>query len=186
MPFINSKSLISSLLALQITYPSLIKYDDKLHVIFIKEGYVICNANREEIRDLELIKGISNLNSKMSFQETSVRILDDNMVRLMVKIPHDVLTRIKNDQIKEDEELDKPDNYFWNVFHKDLQNLTEHCQKISLIMNNTQDLRIELFLNNDSNNFIDQAKRVPLRFRDLEEVLNFIDKVYNEFYVIWV
>ncbi|MEJ2277251.1 MAG: hypothetical protein P8Y70_05810 [Candidatus Lokiarchaeota archaeon] len=164
----------------------IIKYEDHLHIIFINEGYVLCNANRENIKDLELIKGISELYSKASFQEANIRILHEKMVRLIVKIPHDVLSRVKSDFSNEEDNIEESDNYFWNVFHEDLQNLTQHCQKISLKMNITQDLRIELFLNKESNNYLDHAKKIPLRFKDLEEVLAFIDKVYNKFYVIWV
>jgi hypothetical protein len=164
----------------------LIKYEERMHIIFINEGYVLCNANREDIRDLELIKGISELYSKISFQEAHIRILPKKMVRLTVKIPHDVLSRVKSEWVNENDDINDPDNYFWNIFHKDIQNLTQHCQKISLKMNLAQDLRVELYLNNKSNNFIDHTKKIPLRFRDLEEVLDFVDKLYNKYYVIWL
>ncbi|GAG70191.1 unnamed protein product, partial [marine sediment metagenome] len=80
----------------------------------------------------------------------------------------------------------KIDQYFWNTFWEDLNSLTQYCDEIHLQMDKDQNLEIALSLSLLTSNYSEDEKRIPLRFRDLRLILNFITRIYTDYYIIWV
>ncbi len=160
------------------------KYDDRIHVIYINEKYVLCNANRENIVSLELLLGLIILFAQIYFPEVSMKLIPSEYVSVSTMVPHDVLIKIK-DKPPEDNDS-KADNYFWNVFAEDLDALTQYCEEIHLQMDDNENLEIILNISVESNNYVEHNKRLPLRFRDLRLIFNFITRIYNDYYIIWV
>jgi len=150
------------------------KFDDRIHILFLKEKYALCNANRENIVNLEIIKGLSDLFSSLYFPEIERILIPDNHVELKTYIPRDVINKISQEPPEDDE--NKRDQYFWNTFANDLDALSQFCKEINLYINKKGNLKIELHL--DTSNSI--------RYRDLRLVFNIIFRLYNEFYIIWV
>ncbi len=160
------------------------KFDERLHIIYINEKYVLCNANREKIPSLELLYGICQLYIKLYFPEVKSYLNPSKFVEIAVKVPYDVLSLIKDDpSIPIDS---KADNYFWNVFWEDLNILTQYCEELHLEMDPNQNLEITLMINNKSKNYLSKENRQPLKFRDLRLVLNFIKRIYNDYYIVWL
>jgi len=160
------------------------KFEDRIHIIFLKEGYVICNANRENIMDLEMLYGLCKLYADIYFPEVNLRSLGSKYVEIIVKIPYDVLIEVRNEAIEINDS--KIDHYFWNTFWEDLNALTQYCDEIHLQMDKNQNLEIALSLSLLTSNYSEDEKRVALRFRDLRLILNFITRIYTDYYIIWV
>ena len=160
------------------------KFEDRIHVIFLNEIYVLCNANRENIPDLELLEGICKLYSGINFPEVKLRQRQSKHVEITVKVPYDVLNEISTEpSIKNDSKADK---YFWNTFWEDLNALTQYCDEIHLQMDKNQNLEIILYLRTETSNYDEEENPVPLRFRDLGLILNFINRIYQDYYIIYL
>jgi len=161
------------------------KFEERMHIIFIEQKYVICNVNRENLPSLELIKGILELNSQVNFPEVKIKLSPSHFVELRIKLPNDVISKVKHNYL-ESEEKSTRDTYFWEKFPEDISSLTEFCQEISMEMNWSKDLEIKLFISTNKNYSNHINKKAPLRYRDLRSIIEFINKIYNQFYVIWV
>jgi len=160
------------------------KFGDRIHVIFINEKYVLCNANRENIPNVELLSGLCQLYSTLYFPEVKLNLLPSKYAEIIVKVPYDVLAKIKRDPLASIDS--KADKYFWDVFWEDLEGLTQYCEELHLQMDPDQNLEIILLISNKSKNLSSNKKRMPLRFRDLRLILNFITRIYNDYYVVWL
>ena len=167
----------------------LIKYEERLHIIFLNKGYVLCNANRESIQDSELIKGIFKLNATINFPEVSVKEISSKLVDLRIKVPYDIISKISIEFPKmknEDIDNNHPDNYFWNTFPDDLIKLSDYCKMINLNIDNYGDLLLSLII--DNKKYTHTYKRIQdsLKYRDLNEIIKIVSFIYNKFYVIWI
>jgi hypothetical protein len=160
------------------------KFEDKIHVIFLKDKFVLCNANREHISDLDLLFGICKLYAEQFFPEIELNLVPSKNVEISVKVPYDVLTKIGEEPMEE--HSSKANEYFWNTFWEDLNSLTQYCDEIHLQMDKSQNLEITLSISLLTNNYSEEEKRIPLRFRDLRLILNFITRIYTDYYIIWV
>ena len=161
------------------------KYGDRIHVIPMNKNYVLCNANREGIESLELLEGLCELYIKVHFPDVKVKRIRNKYVEITTIIPKDVLAGIKSNYNPE-EEASKSDQYFWITFQKDLEALAEFCQRITLNIDFNSNLEIKLYLSLVTNQHVTKKKRVPLRYRDMKLILNFIYRIYNDFYIIWI
>ncbi len=150
------------------------KFEEKIHIIFLKEKYVLCNVNREKIANLKIVKGLSDLFSSLYFPEVQRTLVSDDCVELKTYIPRDILNKIS--QKPPENEDNKKDQYLWNTFANDLDALSQFCKEINLYIDKNENLKIKLHL--DVNNSI--------RYRDLRLIFNIIFRLYNEFYIIWV
>lgn len=166
----------------------IINYEDRLHIIFLEKGYVLANANRDNIPDLESIKGILELYSKISFPEIRISMIPNQLVRVKLKIPFDIVRNVTEEvSTIENEKEDSADYYFWNTFPEDLFRLSEFCEKINLDMNMMNDFVLTMHIDTETKNYPeDSNKNIPLRYRDLQKIIDFINFIYNKFYVIWV
>ncbi|MFW9896891.1 MAG: hypothetical protein ACFFD7_13885 [Candidatus Thorarchaeota archaeon] len=160
------------------------KFDDKIHIIFLEEGYALCNANREKIVSLDMLYGLCKLYAGIYFPEVSLRYLGSKHVEISVKIPYDILSGVKNEAAEVNDS--KADLYFWNTFWEDLNALTQYCDEIHLQMDKNQNLEIVLSVSLLTNIYSEDERRTPLRFRDLRLILNFITRIYTDYYIIWV
>ena len=160
------------------------KFEDKIHIILLKEGYVLCNANRENIVSLEMLHGLCKLYADIYFPEVNLERLGTKHVEITVKIPYDVLTKVRSESIENNDT--KADQYFWNTFWEDLNALTQYCDEIHLQMDKNQNLEIALSVSLLTSHYSEDKKRVHLRFRDLRLILNFITRIYADYYIIWV
>ncbi len=160
------------------------KFDDRIHVICVKENYVLCNTNRENIFDLELLHAICVLYSKLYFPEAKVKLNQSKYVEVTTILPGEVISKIKStpDLSKNSQR----DNYFWETFPTELDAISQYCKEIHLEINKNNDLAIKLYINLEINNSIDKKRQLPLRFRDLRFLLSFIQRLYNDYYIIWV
>ena len=161
----------------------LFKFEDRIHVIYMKEKYVLCNANRENIASLELLNGVCRLYAGIYFPEVKLKFIPSKQVEITLKVPYDVLTKISKEPSVNDSKADK---YFWNTFWEDLNALTQYCKQINLNEDENQNLEIVLYVNLLTNTYTEEGDKSVLRFRDLRLILNFITRIYNEFYIIWV
>jgi hypothetical protein len=166
----------------------IIKYEDRLHIAFLDEGYVLANANRENINDLELIQGLLELHSHLKFPEININMIKDQYVRVKLKIPFDIASNVTEEASNIDgENRENADFYFWNKFPEDLFQLSELCEKINLDMNRINDLVLTIHIDTETKNYPEGSdKNMPLRYRDLRKIIEFIDFIYNQFYVIWI
>ena len=160
------------------------KFEQNVHIIFINEKYVLCNANRENLTDLELLIGICRIFAEEYFPEINLKLVPLKNVEITVMVPHDVLSRVIDNPSEEFNS--KADEYFWNIFWEDLNTLTHYCEEIHLQMDKNQNLEITLSISLLTNNYSDDGKRVPLRFRDLRLILNFITQIYRDYFIVWV
>lgn len=160
------------------------KFEDRIHIIFLKEGYVLCNANRENIINIEMLHGLCKLYADIYFPEVNLELLGSGHVEITVKIPYDVLTKVRSEDVENNDT--QADRYFWNTFWEDLNALTHYCNEIHLQMDKNQNLEITLSVSLLTSNYLEEEKRVHLRFRDLRLILNFITRIYTDFYIIWV
>ena len=160
------------------------KFDDRIHVICMKENYVLCNTNRENIFDLELLHAICVLYSKLYFPEAKVNLIPSNCVEVTTILPGDIISTVRN--TPDPSENSALDNYFWENFPTDLDAISQYCKEINLKMKKNNDLEIKLRINLETNNSIDKKRQIPLRFRDLRFLLSFIQRLYNDYYIIWL
>ena len=161
------------------------KFDDRLHIIFLEEKYVLCNANRENIASLELLKAICEFYAKLYFPEIKVKLVKTEYVEITSILPRDVINNISETAIVA-ENPSKIDHYFWNVFYEDLEAMLLFCKEIHLEYDWMGNLLIKMNIDLKTNNFDEKKNRIHLRYRDLRFLLNFIQRLYNEFYVIWL
>ena len=63
------------------------KYDEKIHVCFIAENYALCNANRENITNLELLYGLCQLFARIYFPEIKLKLNLEFLVRERLILP---------------------------------------------------------------------------------------------------
>lgn len=161
------------------------KFDDRLHIVFVEEKYVLCSANRESISCLEILEGICEFYSKIYFPEIKVKLINSEYVEIITILPKDIVNKISQDPVVS-ENPSKLDHYFWNTFHEDLETMLQYCQEIHLEYDWLGNLLIKLDINLETNNFDEDGNKMRLRYRDLRFLLNFIQRLYNEFYVIWL
>lgn len=161
------------------------KFGDRLHIFPMNKKYVLCNANREGIESLELLKGLCELYIKINFPDVKLKLVRNKFVEITTIIPKDVLSGIKSN-FNPEEETSKSDHYFWITFQKDLEALADFCQRITLNLDFANNLEIKLYINLKTNQHFSKKQRVPLRYRDMRLILNFIYRIYNDFYIIWL
>ncbi|MEE9378996.1 MAG: hypothetical protein V3V33_13270 [Candidatus Lokiarchaeia archaeon] len=160
------------------------KFEDRLHIIFLKEKYALCNANRETIASLELLYGICKLYAALYFSEVKLTYMTSKHVEITLKVPYDVLTEISGEP--SDTNNSKADQYFWNTFWEDLNGLTQYCDQINLNIDKNQNLEIILYINLLTNKYNEEGEKSRLRFRDLRLIFNFITRIYTDYYILWV
>ncbi|MFX1312832.1 MAG: hypothetical protein ACFFHD_09490 [Promethearchaeota archaeon] len=160
------------------------KFGDRIHIMFLKKNYVLCNANREDIESIELLYNLCKLYAGIYFPEINLNLVTSKYVKITVKIPYDVLKKVKSEPHQDDDS--KADLYFWNTFREDLNALTQYCDEIHLQMDRNQNLEITLSISLLTNNYSEDEKRIALRFRDLRLILNFITRIYTDYYIIWI
>ena len=158
------------------------KYGERIHVIFINEKYALCNANKENITSLEILYCLCELYRRLFFPEFKVKYNPLNFVEISAVVPRDVVFNISSEPNTE-EDLSKLDDYFWNIFPKDLDALLEISKGISLNIDQyNHNLVIKLYLNLETNNYIGVKKINSLKYRDLRLLFNFIYRLYLDFY----
>ena len=160
------------------------KFGERIHIIYVEEGYALCNASRENIPNVELLSGLCQLYSSLYFPEVKLNIMPSRYVEITIKVPYDVLSNLKSEG--SDLLISKADNYFWNVFGEDLDLLIQICEEVHLQIDPNQNLDITLVLTNQTKRFKSKGKRMPMRFRDLRLILNFITRIYNDYYILWL
>jgi len=159
------------------------KFEDRIHVVFLNEKYVLCNANRENITSVELLNGICQLYAEIYFPEVNLKLIPSKYIEIALKVPYEVLTKISQEPSNNDSKADK---YFWNTFWEDLNALTQYCDQINLHEDKNHNLEIILYVSLLTNNYTERGDRSKLRFRDLRLIFNFITRIYTEYYIIWV
>ncbi len=158
------------------------KYGERIHVIFINEKYALCNANKENIVSLEILYSLCELYRRLFFPDFKVKYNPLKFVEISAVVPRDVVSNISSDPNME-ENLSKLDDYFWNIFPKDLDALLEISKKISLNINQyTHNLVIKLYLNLETNNYSGVKKINSLKYRDLRLLFNFLYRLYFDYY----
>ena len=160
------------------------KFEDRVHVVFLKENYVLCNANREDIVNLELLNGICQLYAEIYFPEVKLKFIPTKHVEISLKVPYEVLTKVSKEPTKNNNS--KADQYFWNTFWEDLNALTQYCEEINLHEDKNQNLEINLYVSLLTHNYNEEGNRSKLRYRDLRLIFNFTTRIYTEYYIIWI
>ncbi len=160
------------------------KFEDRIHIIYLNEKYVLCNANRENITSLELLNGICQLYANIYFPEVKLAFMPKKHVEISLKVPYDILTKIS--KAPSQDNSTKADEYFWNTFWEDLNALTQYCDQISLYEDINQNLEITLYISLLTNNYNEEGEKLKLRYRDLRLILNFASRIYTEYYIIWI
>ncbi len=162
----------------------IIKYDDKLHVIFIEENYVLCNATRESIKELELLHALTKLFAKIYFPEISLKIIPNDCIELTTMIPKETLFKIS--KVPPDENSSKKDNYLWNVFPNDIDALCQFAKEINIYYDKLDNLKIKIRIGIESDYYLDKKMKGMLRYRDLRLIFNILYRLYEDFYILWV
>jgi hypothetical protein len=160
------------------------KFEDRIHVVYLKEKYALCNANRENITSLELLNGICQLYAEIYFPEVNLTFIPSKYVEISLKVPYDILTKISHEPLQENSS--KADQYFWNTFWEDLNALTQYCNQISLHEDKNQNLEIILRVSLLTSNYNEEGDKIKLRYRDLRLIFNFTTRIYTEYYIIWL
>jgi hypothetical protein len=165
-----------------------------LHVIFLDEGYVICNANRENIKDLELIKGVLELYSDIFFSEVDIQMdPEESVVTAQINIPYEIVSNVADNFTQNTEQQEEgvlenqtenKNYYFWKKFPEELFELSKYCYSIHIDKNDFNDLTIKFEVNTNTHRFNNRRIQLPLRFRDLDRIIEFLSHLYNQFYVI--
>ena len=150
------------------------KFDERIHIIFLNEKYALCNANREKIVSLEILKGLADLFSNLYFPEIECRLIPNEYVEIKTYIPKETLNKTSQKPPENDD--NKKDQYLWNTFSNDLDALSQFCKEINLYIDKKENLKIKLHLDINSG----------IRYRDLRLVFNIVFRLYNEFYIIWL
>jgi hypothetical protein len=160
------------------------KYDDKIHVCFVNENYALCNANRENITNLELLLGLCKLFTIIYFPEVKLKLNHSNCVEITTIIPKDALLKISKSPPTEEDS--KRDNYIWNVFPEELDALSHFCKEINLYVDRKDNLAIKLHIGVVPEVRINRSSNAMLRYRDLRLIINIIYRLYNDFYILHV
>lgn len=160
------------------------KFEERIHVAFLDENYVLCNANRENITSLELLNGICQLYAQIYFPEVKLTFIPSKHIEISLKVPYEILTKISQEPL--DDNNSKVDQYFWNTFWEDLNALTQYCDQISLHEDINKNLEINLHINLLTNNYTEEGNKIGLRYRDLRLIFNFATRIYTEYYIIWI
>jgi hypothetical protein len=160
------------------------KYEDKIHVAFIKENYALCNATREYITDLELLFGLCKLFARIYFPEIKLKLIPTNCVEIKTVIPKETLQKIS--VTEPTDEGSKRDKYIWNVFPDELDTLSQFSKEINIYLDKKKDLVIRLHIGIESEGILNRSKRNLLRYRDLRLIFNIFYRLYNDFYVLHV
>jgi len=160
------------------------KYDERIHVCFITENYALCNANRENISDLELLFGLCKLFERIYFPEVELNLNHSNCVEITTLIPKDSLLNISNSPPMDED--DKRDNYIWNVFPEELDALSQFCKEINIYVDKKGNLAIKLNIGVVPEVRMNRYSKALLRYRDLRLVLNIIFRLYNDFFILHV
>ena len=160
------------------------KYDDKIHVCFINENYVLCNANRENITNRELLLCLCNLFKIIYFPEVKLQLNDSNCVEITTLIPKDALLKISNSPPTEDGS--KRDEYLWNVFYEELDALSQFCKEINIFIDKKENLEIKLNIGVMPEVRMNEKSDATLRYRDLRLIFNILFRLYNDFYILHV
>ncbi len=160
------------------------KFEDRIHVLYLNEKYVLCNANRESITSLELLNGICQLYAEIYFPEVKLAFIPSKHVEISLKVPYDILTKISREPLQDNDS--KMDQYFWNTFWEDLNALTQYCDQISLHEDKNQNLEIILHVSLLTNNYTEEGDKLKLRHRDLRLIFNFATRIYTEYYILWI
>jgi len=160
------------------------KFGDRIHVVFLDEKYVLCNANRENIMSLELLNAICQLYAEIYFPEVKLTFIPSKHVEISLKVPYEILTKVSQKPLEDNDS--KVDQYFWNTFWEDLNSLTQYCDQISLHEDLNQNLEINLHISLLTNNYTEEGNKTKLRYRDLRSIFNFATKIYSEYYIIWI
>ncbi|MEJ2294868.1 MAG: hypothetical protein P8Y23_08865 [Candidatus Lokiarchaeota archaeon] len=150
------------------------KFEERIHIAFLNEKYTLCNANREQIANLEILKGLTDLFSILYFPEIERQLVPNDFVKIKTYIPRDVLNKISQEPPKNDE--NKKDQYMWETLANDLDALSQFCKEINLYLDNKENLKIKLYLDTNTG----------IRYRDLRLVFNIIYRLYNDFYILWI
>lgn len=160
------------------------KYDDKIHICFINENYALCNANRENITNLELLYGLCQLFARIYFPEIKLKLNQSNCVELKTIIPKDALIKISKSPPTEEDS--KVDNYIWNVFPEEIDALSQFCKEINIYLDSKDNLAIKLNIGVVPEVRMNKSSNVFLRYRDMRLVFNIIYRLYNDFYILHV
>ncbi len=160
------------------------KYDDKIHVCFVNENYALCNANRENITNLELLLGLCKLFTIIYFPEVKLKLNHSNCVEITTIIPKDALLKISKSPPTEEDS--KRNNYIWNVFPEELDALSQFCKEINLYVDRKDNLAIKLHIGVVPEVRINRSSNAMLRYRDLRLIINIIYRLYNDFYILHV
>jgi len=160
------------------------KYDEKIHVIFIKENYALCNATREYVKDLELLFGLCKLFARIYFPEIKLKLIQTNCVEIKTIIPKETLQNISATEPKDEDS--KRDKYIWNVFPSELDTLSQFSKEINIYLDKKKNLAIRLHIGIESEGILNRPKRFLLRYRDLRLIFNILYRLYNDFYILHI
>ncbi|MHA1724031.1 MAG: hypothetical protein ACTSXH_04215 [Promethearchaeota archaeon] len=157
-------------------------FEDRIHVLYLNKNYALCYANREVIYSLELLYGLIYFYCSLNFPDILLRLIPDERVELIAKIPNDILIKVSNNGLNE-ENL-KYDQYFWGEFADDIEKLSFICEEVNLIQDENGDLQIKLniiptSISNDNN-----KRRVLIKFRDLRTIFDFVNRIYQDYYIL--
>lgn len=157
-------------------------FEERIHVLLIDENIALCNANREEIHSLELLHGLLSYYIHLHFPDVLVKYVPKKLVEILIRIPHEVISSISQEAPGTDGS--KIDKYFWDGFADDVDGLSEKCEEINLSFDFIGNLQIQLNITTSSNRYNTFYKNIPLRYRDLRIVFNFIKRIYQEYYIL--
>ena len=160
------------------------KYGEKIHICFIAKNYALCNANRENITNLELLFGLCKLFARIYFPEVKLKLNQSNSVEIKTIIPKDALLRIS--KTPPEDEDSKRDNYIWNVFPGELDALSQYCKEINIYIDKKENLAIKLNIGVVPEVHMNKSSSALLRYRDLRLIFNILYRLYNDFYILHV
>ena len=161
-------------------------FGERIHIVFINEKYAICNANKENIANLEILDGLIELYRDLYFPEFQVILKDSKYVKIILTITKDIVAKITDNYNPKNNKSDL-DEYFWNLLQEDLMTVSQVCEKIKLYVNDmNENLMINLYLNLETSIYDEKMNKLPLRYKDLRILLNFVFKIYNEYYILWL
>ncbi|MHA1803090.1 MAG: hypothetical protein ACTSU4_00990 [Promethearchaeota archaeon] len=157
-------------------------FEDRIHVLFLNKNYALCNANREVIYSLELLHGLIYFYCSVHYPDVLLRLIPDERVELITKIPREILVKVSNNGLFE--ENSKYDQYFLGEFANDIEKLSFICEEINLIHDQNNNLQIKLNIIPTSPSYDNNKRRVPIKFRDLRTIFDFVNRIYQDYYVV--
>jgi len=162
----------------------IIKYGDRLHIIFLNEKYVLCNARTESINDLELLIGICDLYRKIYFPDVIVKMIGEEYVEITTVIPKDILDKL---MMETGENLEaKTTEYFFSTMADDIDALMQYCGGVHVFVGKYGNLKVKIHIGLETNIISEGSDHELIRYRDMRYFLNFVYRLYNEFYVLWL